>query len=167
MNEAARITPNETLPVTPEEDKKTQTILDKYDNSPKSLVRVLQEIQAELGYVPAASQRLLARRMGVSESYVYGLVTFYNFFRLYPPGKHKVSVCLGTACYVKGSKNILKEFADRYHLLPGQTTPDRKFSLDIVRCVGCCAIGPVMSVDGTVYGRMKPEKVKEILRTYE
>ena len=158
---------NETAPLPAEEDQKTKAIIEKHDNNPQSLVRILQEIQADLGYVPAASQRLLARRMRVSESYVYGLVSFYNFFRLYPPGKHNVSVCLGTACYVKGSKNLLKEFQDRYHLLPGQTTPDRKFSLDIVRCVGCCAIGPVMSVDGTVYGRMKPEKIKEILRTYE
>ncbi len=150
-----------------QEDQKTREILDKNENDPGRLVKMLQDIQAELGYVPAASQRLLARRLGVAESYVYGVVSFYNFFRLYPPGKHSVNVCLGTACYVKGSKNILNEFANRYNLLPGQTTPDRKFSLDIVRCVGCCAIGPVMLVDGMVYGRMKPEAVKEILKNYK
>lgn len=157
----------ETPAYSEQEDQKTREILDKNENDPGRLVKMLQDIQAELGYVPSASQRLLARRLGVAESYVYGVVSFYNFFRLYPPGKHSVSVCLGTACYVKGSKNILNEFANRYNLLPGQTTPDRKFSLNIVRCVGCCAIGPVMSVDGTVYGRMKPEAVKEILKNYK
>ncbi len=157
----------DTSAISKEEDQKTRDIIDGNGNNPERLVKMLQEIQAELGYVPSASQRLLARRLGVAESYIYGVVSFYNFFRLYPPGKHNVNVCLGTACYVKGSKNILNEFATRYKILPGQTTRDRKFSLDIVRCVGCCAIGPVMSVDGTVYGRMKAETVKEILKKYE
>lgn len=156
----------DTATLSDEEIQKTKDILDKNENDPKRLVKILQEIQADLGYVPAAAQRMLARRIHVSVSYIYGLVSFYNFFRLYPPGEHTVNVCLGTACYVKGSKNILNELTERYDLSPGQTTSDRKFSLDIVRCVGCCALGPVMSVDGTVYGRMKPEKVREILRKY-
>jgi NADP-reducing hydrogenase subunit HndA len=90
-------------------------------------------------------------------SHIYGILSFYNFFRLFPPGRHRVTVCLGTACYVKGSRNILKEITSRYELEPGQTTSDRRFSLDIVRCVGCCAIGPVMTVNDRVYGRMNPE----------
>ena len=152
---------------TQEDTEKTKDIMERNGNDEKHLVKMLQDIQAELGYVPAASQRLLAKRMRLPVSYIYGLLTFYNFFRLYPPGEHSISVCLGTACYVKGSKNVLSEIVDRYNVLPGQTTPDRKFSIDIVRCVGCCALGPVMLVDGTVYGRMKPEKVKDILRNYE
>lgn len=150
-----------------EEIQKTQEILEKNDYDSKNLVKMLQDIQAELGYVPKDSQKFLAKKLRVPVSHIFGILTFYNFFRLYPPGRHSIDVCLGTACYVKGAKNILNEIVERYGIKPGQTTPDRKFSMDIVRCVGCCAIGPVMLVDGTVYGRMKPEKVKEILRRYK
>ncbi|MEA2059426.1 MAG: NAD(P)H-dependent oxidoreductase subunit E [Thermodesulfobacteriota bacterium] len=150
-----------------EEIQKTQEILEKNDYDSKNLVKMLQDIQAELGYVPGDSQKFLAKKLRVPVSHIFGILTFYNFFRLYPPGRHSIDVCLGTACYVKGAKNILNEIVERYGIKPGQTTPDRKFSMDIVRCVGCCAIGPVMLVDGTVYGKMKPEKVKEILRRYK
>ena len=131
------------------------------------MVKILHEIQAELGYVPETAQRLVAQKTNTPVSQIYGILSFYNFFRLFPPGKHRASVCLGTACYVKGSRNILKEITSRYELEPGQTTGDRRFSFDIVRCVGCCAIGPVMTVNDRVYGRMKPENVRTVLREYK
>jgi len=150
-----------------DETSKTLEIISNIEHDPNYLVKILQEIQAELGYVPETAQRLLAKRMRMPVSHIYGILSFYNFFRLFPPGRHRVTVCLGTACYVKGSRNILKEITSRYKLEPGQTTSDRRFSLDIVRCVGCCAIGPVMMVNDRVYGRMKPEKVKTVLREFK
>lgn len=154
---------------TPPEDEtsKMLQIIENKEHDPSHLVKILQEIQAELGYVPETAQRLIARKMNTPVSHIYGIVSFYNFFRLFPPGRHRVNVCLGTACYVKGSRNILKEITSRYELESGQTTSDRRFSLDIVRCVGCCAIGPVMTVNDRVYGKMKPEKVKTVLREYK
>jgi NADP-reducing hydrogenase subunit HndA len=153
---------------TPPEDEtsKTLEIIENSEHDPNHLVKILQEIQAELGYVPETAQRLISVKMHMPVSHIYGILSFYNFFRLFPPGRHRVTVCLGTACYVKGSRNILKEITSRYELEPGQTTSDRRFSLDIVRCVGCCAIGPVMTVNDRVYGRMKPEKVRTVLREY-
>jgi len=154
---------------TPPEDEisKTLQLIENKEHDPNYLVKILQEIQAELGYVPETAQRLLAKKMHMPVSRIYGILSFYNFFRLFPPGRHRVTVCLGTACYVKGSKNILREITSRYELEPGQTTNDRRFSLDIVRCVGCCAIGPVMTVNDRVYGRMKPEKVRTVLREFK
>ena len=154
---------------TPPEDEtsKALEIIQNSEHDPNHLVKILQEIQAELGYVPETTQRLVAQKTNTPASQIYGILSFYNFFRLFPPGRHRVSVCLGTACYVKGSRNILKEITSRYELEPGQTTGDRRFSFDIVRCVGCCAIGPVMTVNDRVYGRIKPEKVKTVLREYK
>ena len=153
---------------TPPEDEtsKTLQIIENKEHGPNHLVKLLQEIQAELGYVPETAQRLVAQKTNTPVSQVYGILSFYNFFRLFPPGRHRVSVCLGTACYVKGSKNILNKIKEKYKLLPGQTTEDRKFSLDTVRCLGCCALAPVMAVDSNIYARNKPTKVLEILQKY-
>ena len=150
-----------------DETSKALEIIQNSEHDPNHLVKILQEIQAELGYVPETAQRLVAQKTNRPLSQIYGILSFYNFFRLFPPGKHRASVCLGTACYVKGSRNILKEITSRYELEPGQTTGDRRFSFDIVRCVGCCAIGPVMTVNDRVYGRMKPGNVKTVLREYK
>jgi NADP-reducing hydrogenase subunit HndA len=154
---------------TPPEDETARLIeiIENNEHSPSHLVKLLQEIQAELGYVPETAQRLVAQKTNTPASQVYGILSFYNFFRLFPPGRHSVNVCLGTACYVKGAENILKEISSRFELEPGQTTKDRRFSLDFVRCVGCCAIGPVMTVNGKVYGKMKPDEVKNVLGEYK
>jgi NADH:ubiquinone oxidoreductase subunit E len=168
-NNITRMKENSMQPVaTPPEDEtsKTLEIIKNNHHDPKRLVKILQEIQAELGYVPETAQRLTAKSTNTPVSHIYGILSFYNFFRLFPPGRHNVNVCLGTACYVKGAENILSEISSRYELEPGQTTNDRRFSLDFVRCVGCCAIGPVMTVNGKVYGKMKPEKVRTVLGNY-
>jgi len=153
----------------PPEDEisKTLQLIEHKEHYPNHLVKLLQEIQAELGYVPETAQRLVAQKTNTPASQIYGILSFYNFFRLFPPGRHRLTVCLGTACYVKGSRSILKEITSRYELEPGQTTGNRRFSLDIVRCVGCCAIGPVMTVNDRVYGRMKPGNVKTVLREFK
>jgi NADH:ubiquinone oxidoreductase subunit E len=153
---------------TPPEDEtaKMLEIIENSEHDPSHLVKLLQELQAELGYVPETAQRLVAKKTNTPASQIYGILSFYNFFRLFPPGRHRVSVCLGTACYVKGSKNILNKIKEKYKLLPGQTTEDRKFSLDTVRCLGCCALAPVMAVDSNIYARNNPTKVLEILKKY-
>ena len=150
-----------------DETSKILEIIENSEHGPDHLVKLLQEIQGELGYVPKAAQRLVAKKTHTPASQVYGILSFYNFFRLFPPGRHQVSVCLGTACYVKGSKVILNKIKEKYKLLPGQTTEDRKFSLDTVRCLGCCALAPVMSVDKHIYARNNPNKVLEILKMYK
>jgi len=155
-----------TSKLTKDEIAKTNEIIMDNAESPDNLMKILQDIQSKLGYVSLEAQGMVADRLGIPVSKVYGIVSFYNFFRLYPPGRHSVNVCMGTACYVRGSKNILNEIKTRYRLEPEQTTADRRFSLEIVRCIGCCAIGPVLNVDGTVYGRMKAEKVKKVLEQY-
>ena len=149
-----------------DETAKMLEIIENSEHGSDHLVKLLQEIQGELGYVPEAAQRLVAQKTHTPVSQVYGILSFYNFFRLFPPGRHQVSVCLGTACYVKGSKTILNKIKEKYKLLPGQTTEDRKFSLDTVRCLGCCALAPVMAVDSNIYARNNPNKVIEILQKY-
>jgi NADH-quinone oxidoreductase subunit E len=141
-------------------------IINDNGESPDHLVKILQDIQSELGYVPMEAQKMAADRLGVPATRIYGIVSFYNFFRLFPPGRHSINICLGTACYVKGAKDILKEVETEYGVKPGQTSDDRRFSLEVVRCLGCCAIGPVITVNGKVYGRMKTAKVKEVLGKY-
>ncbi len=141
-------------------------IIKENRSDPNYLVKILQEVQEILGYMPVPGQRLIAKRLGVPTSKIYGIVSFYNFFRLSPPGRHSINICMGTACYVRGANSILEEIKTRYSVEPGGTTSDRRFTLEVLRCLGCCAIGPVITVDGKVYGRMKTSKVTEILDKY-
>jgi len=152
--------------LTKDEIATIDNIIKSNGENPGQLVKVLQEIQSQLRYVPLEGQKLIADRLNVPISKVYGIVSFYNFFRLFPPGKHSVTACMGTACYVRGAKGVLDEIRKEYAIEPGQTTADKKFSLEAVMCLGCCAIGPVITVDGKVYGRMNPAKVKQILEKY-
>ena len=130
------------------------------------LVSILQELQNMLGYMPLMGQRLIAQRLRIPTSKVYGIVSFYNFFRLTPPGKHTISVCMGTACYVRGAQGIVNEIKMQYGIEPGETSIDRRFSLEILRCLGCCAIAPVLTVDGKVYGRVKQTELQKLLEKY-
>lgn len=141
-------------------------ILKDNGEDPDQVVKVLQDIQKVLGYVPLAGQRIVAQKLKIPVSRIHGIVSFYNFFRTAPPGRHSINLCMGTACYVRGAKSILDEIRVEYGVEPEGTTADGKFSLEVLRCLGCCAIGPVISVDGKVYGRMKPAKVKEVLEKY-
>jgi NADH-quinone oxidoreductase subunit E/NADP-reducing hydrogenase subunit HndA len=98
---------------------------------------------------------------------VYGIVSFYNFFKMNPPGRHQIHVCMGTACYVRGAGKLVDKIRADYGIKPGETSEDRRFSLEEVRCVGCCAIGPVLTVDGDVYGGMTPDKTPSVLKKYK
>jgi NADP-reducing hydrogenase subunit HndA len=136
-------------------------------NSEKGeLINVLHKAQGIFGYLPAEVQEVIAKELNVSVAHVYGVVTFYSFFTMIPKGRHPVSVCLGTACYVRGAEKVLDEFKKELAINVGQTTPDGKFSLSCLRCVGACGLAPVVMVGEKVYGRVSPEGVKDIIAEY-
>lgn len=136
-------------------------------DEPGALMPILQEAQAIYGYLPIEVQTMIAEEMNIPLEKVYGVSTFYAQFSLYPKGKYRISVCLGTACYVKGSGAVMEELEKELSITNGQCTADGKFSLDACRCVGACGLAPVMLVNDDVYGRMTPDQVKGILAKYE
>lgn len=131
-----------------------------------ALMPVLHEAQKIYGYLPVEVQKEIAEGLNLPLSEVYGVATFYSQFTLSPKGKHKISVCLGTACYVKGSDKILEAIERELHISCGECTHDRKFSIDSCRCVGACGLAPVMIVDGEVYGKLTANDVKDVLDKY-
>ena len=135
-----------------------------YDKS--ELINVLHEAQGIFGYLPAEVQEMVADELKVNVAHVYGVVTFYSFFTMIPKGRHPVSVCMGTACYVRGAEKVLAEFKRLLDVKVGETTPDGKFSLSSLRCVGACGLAPVVTVGEKVYGRVAAEDVKDILANY-
>lgn len=138
-------------------------ILRQFAPSQKELIPILHAIQAEYGYVPGAAVTATARFLSISEGEIYGVLTFYRGFGLEPRGKFLITVCLGTACHVRGGANIAGELERKLGLKAGGTTPDRTFSLETVNCLGCCAIGPVVVVNGVYHSRVTLKKVESIL----
>jgi NADH-quinone oxidoreductase subunit E/NADP-reducing hydrogenase subunit HndA len=128
---------------------------------------VLHKVQGEYGYLPAEIQELVAKELGIPVSRVYGIVSFYSFFTMTPKGEHPISVCLGTACYVRGAEKVLDELKRQLGIGVGEVTPDGKFSLNCLRCVGACGLAPVIEVGEKVYGRMTPDRVKDVLAEYK
>lgn len=131
-----------------------------------ALMPVLHEAQNIYGYLPAEVQTVIAEELNVPLAEVYGVATFYSQFSLAPKGKHRISVCLGTACYVKGSDKVLEAIEKELRISCGECTPDKKFSIDSCRCVGACGLAPVMIVDGEVYGKLSAKDVAGILDGY-
>ena len=131
-----------------------------------ALMPVLHAAQNIYGYLPSEVQSVIAEELNIPLAEVYGVATFYSQFSLTPKGKHKISICLGTACYVKGSDKILEAVEHELRVRCGECTPDKKFSIESCRCVGACGLAPVMIIDGEVYGRLKPDDVKGILDKY-
>ncbi|MCD8286992.1 MAG: NAD(P)H-dependent oxidoreductase subunit E [Clostridia bacterium] len=148
---------------TEEQHEKLMKCIGKHRGERGALMPVLHEAQDIYGYLPYEVQTLIATELGVSLAEVFGVATFYSRFSLTPKGKHQVSVCLGTACYVKGSDKVLDEVEKELGIKCGECKEDRSFSLDSCRCVGACGLAPVMIVDGEVYGRMTAAQVKGIL----
>lgn len=142
-------------------------IISKYGGRPEGLIEVLHQAQEAFGYVPKDAQAEIARGLNVPLIRVYGVVTFYNLFTLVPKGRHTISVCLGTSCYVRGGKRIMKHVKDLLQIEDRGTTEDRRFSLEIVRCVGACALSPVVTVDDDLYSHVIVTKIPEILSKYE
>ena len=158
----------ETVPFvdSPEKHAAMDKIIAQWKNVPGALVQVLEKVQDVYGYLPLEVQQYVAEGMNAPLEEVYGIVTFYSFFTIYPKGKHVISVCLGTACYVKGSGDVLTRLEERLGIIPGQCTKDGLFSLDACRCVGACGLAPVVIIDGVAHGRMTPAKVDELLKQY-
>ncbi len=137
-----------------------------FGNKPGEVINVLHKVQGEFGYLPAEVQELVAKELGIPVSRVYGIVSFYSFFTMTPKGEHPISVCLGTACYVRGAEKVLDELKRQLGIGVGEVTPDGKFSLNCLRCVGACGLAPVIEVGEKVYGRMTPDRVKDVLAEY-
>jgi NADH-quinone oxidoreductase subunit E len=146
---------------------KMNGILEKAGNKRQNLIPILQQTQEEFGYLPPDAMLEVARFLNIPEIDVYSVATFYNQFRLTPPGKHSVRVCMGTACHVKGGHITLAAWQRRLKIEPGQTTTDREFDLDTVACVGCCAMAPVTVVDRKVEAKADPTRVDGILLQFQ
>lgn len=151
---------------TPEQLAKLKAVIESSRNTPGCLMHILQEAQAIYGFLPIEVQKVIAEDLGISLSEVYGVVTFYSQFSLKPKGKNRISVCLGTACYVKGSDKILAEIEKELGIKCGECTEDGLFSVDSCRCVGACGLAPVVMINEDVYGKLTPEMVKGILDSY-
>lgn len=147
--------------------EKTKAILEGIESKRENLIPILQKIQEELGYLPPHAMLEVARFLNIPDIDVYSVATFYNQFRLTPPGKHSIRVCMGTACHVKGGHIALEAWQRRLKIGPGETSPDREFDLDTVACVGCCAMAPVTVVDKKVESKADPTRVDGILLNYQ
>lgn len=145
----------------------TQRILKRFGRKKGNLIPILQKVQSKLGYLPREAMLEIAQFLGLPDIDVYSVVTFYNQFRLNPPGKHSIRVCLGTACHMKGGYITLDAWKRRLGIDQGQTTPDRDFDLDTVICVGCCSMAPVTVVDGKPQAKVEPTKVDGILLSFK
>lgn len=139
----------------------------QFNNEEGELINVLHQVQSKLGYLPAEVQEVIAKELKMSVAKVYGVVTFYSFFTMLPQGEHPISICMGTACYVRGAEQVLTEFKRQLNIEVGQTSPDGKFSLSSLRCVGACGLAPVVTVGEKVYGRVSPQQVSKIIAEYE
>jgi NADH:ubiquinone oxidoreductase subunit E len=153
--------------LTPELISQVDEIIDRFRAKPGSLIPALEECQRIVGYLPVELQEYIGQGLNVPGSTIYGVVTFYSFFTMVPKGRHVAKVCLGTACYVRGTKNIIKRLKENHGLEVGQTTEDRRFSLEAVRCLGACGLAPVLVIDEDTHGGVRPDKVAEILERYE
>jgi NADH-quinone oxidoreductase subunit E len=147
----------------PEIEQKTKEIISRSGSKRENLIPILQQIQGAFGYLPPFAMVEVARFLDIPEIDVYSVATFYNQFRLTPPGRHSVRVCMGTACHVKGGHIALEAWQRRLKIGPGETTPDREFDLGTVACVGCCAMAPVSVVDKKVEAKTDPTRVDGIL----
>ena len=145
------------------DNRSTQKILEKYNGERGELIAILEEIQNIHGYLPADELRIVSENMKCSLVDIYGVATFYKAFRLKPIGKHLISVCLGTACHVRGAPKVVEEFERQLGIYSGETTSDKKFTLETVNCLGACALGPIVVVDGHYFSNVTPIKVKKIL----
>lgn len=143
-----------------------QEICAEFQNKESELINVLHKVQGKLGYLPAEVQEVIARELNSSVARVYGVVTFYSFFTMIPKGEYPISICMGTACYVRGAEQVLSEFKRQLKVEVGESTSDGMFSLNCLRCVGACGLAPVVTVGEKVYGRVAPTQVKEIIAEY-
>ena len=153
--------------LTEEKFKELDNYIEELGQMEGALISILHRAQHIFGYLPKEVQLHVARKMGIPAAKVNGVVTFYSYFTEVPKGEHIINVCLGTACFVRGAEEILRKIEDKLGIKAGGTTPDGKYSIDALRCVGACGLAPVIIVDGKVYGRVKTEELDDILKQYE
>ncbi|MFA5164889.1 MAG: NAD(P)H-dependent oxidoreductase subunit E [Candidatus Omnitrophota bacterium] len=144
-----------------------KNVVKKWEGKKGSLIMILHDIQNLYGYVPRATSLQLSKYMDVPLARIYEVITFYHFFKLQQPGKHMVQVCMGTACYLKGASELLHELRDILGVREGGTSKDGLFQLEVVRCLGCCGLAPVMKIDEKVYSKVKKDHVADIIAEYE
>jgi NADH-quinone oxidoreductase subunit E len=145
---------------------KIDALIEKYGGEQRALTTLLQDVQAEYNYLPREALQRVSERMGLPLIQVYQVAAFYKAFSLEPRGRHLITVCLGTACHVRGGVRIVEQIGRLLGIAPGETTEDRQFTLETVNCLGCCALGPVMVVDGKYYGKIAPSRVNHVLKEY-
>ncbi|NLV35958.1 MAG: NADH-quinone oxidoreductase subunit NuoE [Clostridiaceae bacterium] len=150
-----------------EKERKLQEIIEKYKNINGALIPVLHEAQDVYGYLPMSVQKKISEKMNIPLSEIYGVVTFYTQFSLKPKGKYKVSTCMGTACYVKGSNLILDKLKEKLGISVGDCSEDGRFSLEACRCIGACGLAPVIMINDDVYGKLSPDDIDKILDKYK
>ena len=152
---------------TAEQESELMSVIAQYKDQDGALIPVLHQAQEIYGYLPIEVQTMIADGLSVPLAEVYGVVTFYTQFSLNPKGKYRISVCLGTACYVKGAGDLFNAFSEKLGIKGGEITPDGKFSLDACRCIGACGLAPVLTVNEDVYGNLTVDDVDKILAKYE
>ena len=146
--------------------KQIEEIIARYTNENTPLMMILSDVQREYGYIPLDVQELISEKTGIPVAEIYGVVTFYSFFSLKPKGKYVIGVCLGTACYVKGSQKVIDKFGELLNIKPGETTDDGLFTLDALRCIGACGIAPAVSINGQVYPKVAVNAIPGIVDNY-
>jgi len=149
------------------EVSKIDSIIQQYGARESAILGILQDIQAEEKYLPKEALEYVSQKMNIPLVQVFRIATFYNALSLKPRGKHKIDVCLGTACHVRGGRRILEKLERELGIPVGETTKDKKFTLESVRCIGCCSLGPVAVVDGKVFGRLGQDKVSGLLKEFK
>lgn len=150
-----------------EQLQQVDAIIEEYRGKPGSLIPVLEEVQGVLGYLPHAIQHRIALGLNLPQSQIFGVVTFYSLFTMVPRGRHTIRVCMGTACYVRGGKKNLDRLVHDLGIEPGDTTPDRRFSLETIRCLGACGLAPVIVIDEDTYKQVKQQKIHTMLERYD
>ncbi len=143
-----------------------ESICDEFNRDQGELIAILHKTQEHFGFLSKEVICAVAQKTGIPVSEIYGVVTFYSYFTMVPKGRHPVSICMGTACYVKGAEKVVREFETNLGIKNGQTTVDGSFSIDCLRCIGACGLAPVVMVGEKVYGNVKPEQVREIINEY-
>lgn len=146
---------------------KTDEIIKQYEIAPQSLIAILQDVQDEWQYLPREVLEHIATRLQIPISQVFRVATFYSAFTLQPRGRHLISVCTGTACHVRGSGRLLERLQELLQIAPGETTPDKQFSLETVHCMGCCALAPAVRIDEKVFGEVAVGQLPDLLEKYE
>ena len=147
--------------------RKVEDLIDSYIDRKEQLISLLQDVQAEFNYIPQDIIVRISQKLDIPLSQVFSVATFFQAFSLKPRGRHTVTICLGTACHVKGGQRLVDKMKRDFHIEPGETTDDERFTLETANCLGCCALGPVVVVDGKYESQVNPEKLDKILKKYE